>query len=41
MQSQILGIYVDHEDNLRTVVIELHFDLHEFRKYGKILLFSL
>ena len=41
MQPLILVVYMDHEENLRSGVIDLHFDLHEFRKYGKIPLFSL
>ena len=34
-------LWMDHEENLRSEVISLHFDLHEFRKYGKIPLISL
>ena len=34
-------IYMDQEENSRSEVIDLHFDLHELRKYGKIPLFSL
>ena len=36
MQPLIMVIYMDHEENLRS---DLHVDLHEFRKYGKIPLF--
>ena len=32
MQPLILVIYLDHEENLRSEVIELHFDLHELKK---------
>ena len=31
---------MDHEENLSSEVIDLNFDLNEFRKYGKIPLFS-
>ena len=41
MQPLILVVYMDHEENLRSEVIDLHLDLHEFRKYGKIQLLSL
>ena len=33
MQPLILAIYMDHEKKLRLEVIDLHFGLHEFRKY--------
>ena len=38
---QPLIVVMDPEENLRSEVIDLHFDLHELRKYGKIPLFSL
>ena len=41
MQPLNVVIYKDHEENLRSEVIDLHFDLHELSKYGKIPLFSL
>ena len=37
MQHQVVVIYME---NLRSEVIDLHFHLHEFRKYGKIPHFS-
>ena len=41
IQPLIVIIYKDHEENFRSEVIDLHFDLHELRKYGKISPFSL
>ena len=41
MQPLILVVYTHHEENFRLEVIDLYFDLHDFRKYGKIPLFSL
>ena len=31
MQPQIVVVYMDHEENLRSKVINLNFDIHEFR----------
>ena len=39
MQPLILVVNMDHKENLRLEVIDLHFGLHENRKYGKIPLF--
>ena len=41
MQPLLVVIYKDHEENLRSEVIDLNFDIHEFRNYGKIPLFSI
>ena len=41
MQPLIMVIYIDHEENLISEVIDLHYDLHTLGKYGKIQLFSL
>ena len=35
MQPLILVIYVDHEDNLRSEVIDLHFDIQNAENMGK------
>ena len=40
MQPQIMVIYIDHKE-FEIRVIGLNFTHHEFRKYGKIPLFSL
>ena len=41
MQSLIVIIYEDQEENMRSEIINLHFDLRELRKYAKLPLFSL
>ena len=41
MQPLIMVIYIDHEENLISEVIDLHYDLQKLGKYGKIQLFSL
>ena len=39
MQPLIVVNYKDHEENLRSEDIDLYFDQHELRKYGKIPIF--